>query len=105
MFKHSFKQAVIHSGTKFIGMISSHFTKVATQMRSKFGFECDTSRCRGKQTCDTYDVTGLDFTLTMGPDFNVTVTGEDLLIPLSNDEEFQCGLALVNNGHTYLLGN
>jgi hypothetical protein len=67
-------------------MISNHFTSVATQMKSDFGFNCDTSRCRAKNSCDSYDMTGRDFSLTMGPDFNVTIAGKDLLIPLENDD-------------------
>ena len=70
----------------------------------KLGFECDTSRCRGQNYCEAYNTTGLEFTLTLGSDFEATIRENDLLLEIK-DEDYNCVLSLFNAGSRYIFGN
>ena len=71
-------------------------------MRKQHGFDCDTSRCRAVNYCDAYNMTGTDLVLTLGPDYEATVS--DLLVEIDQDD-YKCELAIFNAGNRYILGN
>ena len=101
LYKHSFRQAVLHSGTELLGVIMADFSSVSKIMMEKFAFSCDKNECVSKKSCDKFNMEGLDFNLTLGPDVNVKIPGSKLLI----DKQEGCQFALFNSGKRYIFGN
>lgn len=101
LYKHSFRQAVLHSGTELLGVIMADFSLVSKIMTEKFGFSCDKNECVSRKSCDSFEMKGLDFNLTLGPDVNVVIPGSKLLIATQEG----CRFALFNSGKRYIFGN